>query len=155
VNQDWLEFLAELQAAGVRYLVVGAHALAVHGVPRATVDLGVWVDPTPDNADRVMRALAEFGAPAAALGVSRDDFSRPDTVAQFGLPPRRIDVTTSVSGIAAFDDAWSQRVVERVGPVEGVAFIGRDALVANKLASARTKDLADVETLNSPGVGGA
>ena len=81
-------------------------------MPRATVDLDVWVEPTPDNAERVLRALAAFGAPAEALGITREDFARPDTVAQFGLPPRRIDVMTSVSGIDVFEAAWAHRVAD-------------------------------------------
>jgi hypothetical protein len=145
VNEDFRDLLRALVEAGARFLVVGAHAMAVHGVPRATGDLDVWIAVDPDNADRVTQALARFGAPLGAMGISRADFLRPDQVVQIGLPPRRIDVLTSISGVG-FEDAWSGRVTHEV---EGLAipFVGRDALVRNKRASRRAKDLADLEAL--------
>ena len=145
MNPDFVDFLAALLAAEVRFLVVGAHALAVHGVPRATGDIDVWIDRAPENAARVWRALEAFGAPAAALGVRPTDLEMPDMVVQIGLPPRRIDVLTGVTGLA-FDDAWGGRVVHRVGGLE-VPFLGRDALIRNKRASGRYKDLGDLEAL--------
>lgn len=101
MNDDFRDLLAALLASGVRFLVVGAHAMAVHGVPRATGDLDVWIAVDGDNANRVYEALARFGAPVAAMGLSRDDFLQPDQVIQVGLPPRRIDVLTSISGVAS------------------------------------------------------
>lgn len=145
MNPDFLDFLAALLAAEARFLVVGAHALAVHGLPRATADIDVWIDPTPDNAARVWYALAEFGAPAEALGVRQTDLEVPDVVVQIGLPPRRIDVLTGVTGLT-FAEAWPTRVVHRVGTLD-VPFIGREALVRNKRASGRLKDLGDLEAL--------
>jgi len=149
VSDDWFDFLAALLNARVRFLVVGAHALAVHGVPRATQDLDVWIEPTSDNAARVWNALRAFGAPSEALGVTIDDLARPNMVIQFGVPPNRIDVLTSISGVPAFDAAWATRVEQ---PVRGqtVPFLGRDAFVANKRASGRHKDLGDVESLGEP-----
>lgn len=119
--------------------------MAVHGVPRATGDLDIWVRPEPENAARVWRALDDFGAPLEALGIEEDDLARPDQVVQIGLPPRRIDLLTSISGVE-FDEAWAARI-ER--PVDGrtVPFLSRDLLIANKRASGRTKDLADAEVL--------
>jgi hypothetical protein len=145
VNEDFRDILAALVAQQTRFLVVGAHALAVHGYPRATVDIDIWVEPSKENAERTWRALATFGAPLGELKLSFDDFARPDVVAQFGLPPNRIDILTGVSGLA-FADAWSRRV-ESV--VEGVSvpILGLDDLVANKLASGRLKDRADVQGL--------
>ncbi len=90
MNQDFLDLLAALIQPDARFLVVGAHAMAVHGVPRATGDLDVWIARDPENADRVFAALARFGAPLAAVGVSRDDLLRENEVLQVGLPPRRI-----------------------------------------------------------------
>lgn len=145
VNSDFVDFLAALLSAEARFLVVGAHALAVHGVPRATGDIDVWIDRAPENVSRVWRALAEFGAPAEALGIRRSDFEAAEMVVQIGLEPRRIDVLTSVSGLT-FEDAWPTRVVHRVADLE-VPFLGRDALVRNKRASGRLKDLGDVEAL--------
>ncbi len=138
--------LNALLNADVRFVVVGAHALAVHGVPRGTQDLDILVDPTPENAERVWRALTAFGAPTTALGISPSDFVNPDMVIQFGLPPNRIDFLTSISGVADFDTIWSGRVTHELRG-RSVPFIGRTELLANKRASGRRKDLADVEAL--------
>jgi hypothetical protein len=145
VNRDFLDLLAAFLAADVRFLVVGAHAMAVHGVPRATGDLDVWIAPDPGNADKAWSAVAEFGAPLSSMGVTPNDFARPDQVVQVGLPPRRIDILTSISGVA-FDDAWPDRVIHGIGGL-AVPFLGRAALIRNKHASGRTKDLADLEAL--------
>jgi hypothetical protein len=145
VNRDFRDLLAAFLATDVRFLVVGAHAMAVHGVPRATGDLDVWIAPDPENADRAWSAVVRFGAPLSSMGVTRADFGRPDQVVQIGLPPRRIDILTSISGVA-FDQAWPDRVIHET---EGLAvpFLGRAALVRNKRASGRAKDLADLEAL--------
>jgi hypothetical protein len=135
--------LSALCAAGADFLIVGAHALAAHGAPRATGDLDIWVRPTADNADRVLAALREFGAPLFDL--SRADLTRPDTVFQIGLPPSRIDVLSSVSGLT-FDDAWRNRVHVAVEDLT-VPVIGRADFVTNKRASGRPKDLSDLALL--------
>ena len=142
---DFRDFLAELVKARARFLVVGAHALGAHGVPRATVDLDVWIDRTPDNATRVWAALAAFGAPLEALNIREADFIQPDVVAQFGLPPYRIDVLTGISGVL-FEEAWPDRIEAEFDDVR-VPFLGRAALIRNKRASGRKKDLADLESL--------
>jgi hypothetical protein len=142
---DFRDLLAAFVAAGVRFLVVGAHALAAHGVPRTTGDLDVWVEPTVDNARRVWRALAEFGAPLGDLQVRESDFAKPDIVAQFGLPPYRIDVMTSISGVT-FAECWDDRLQDELAGVR-VGFIGRDAFIRNKRASGRKRDLQDIEYL--------
>jgi hypothetical protein len=149
VNEDFRDLLAALLEAGARFLVVGAHALAVHGVPRTTGDLDVWLAPDPDNARRVWEALLRFGAPVAAMGVTQQDLTRADAVVQIGLPPRRIDLLTSISGVG-FDEAWVARVNHEVAGL-GIPFIGRAELVRNKRASGRTKDLADLEALGEDG----
>jgi hypothetical protein len=146
VTDDWYDLLVALLDAEARFLVVGAHALAVHGVPRGTQDLDVWVDPEPANVERVWRALAEFGAPLASLGTTRDDLRRANTVVQLGLPPNRIDLLTSISGIHDFATAWAGRVEFDLRG-RRVPFLGRDALIRNKRASRRRKDLADIEAL--------
>ena len=145
MNEDFRDVLAALLAGEVLFLVVGAHALAVHGVPRATGDLDIWIAADPANADRVFSALVHFGAPIEALGVSRDDLKRPDQVVQIGLPPRRIDILTSISGVA-FDEAWSGRVTCEVAGL-AVPFLGRAELIRNKRATGRMKDRADLEAL--------
>jgi hypothetical protein len=145
VNPDFSDLLAALLAADARFLVVGAHALAVHGVPRATGDLDVWIAGEPENVDRVWTALGRFGAPMAALGFSRDDLAHPDQVIQIGLPPRRIDLLTSISGVE-FPQAWPNRVVKEIASLP-VPFIGREDLIRNKRMAARPKDLADLDAL--------
>lgn len=146
MNDDWYDMLVALLQADARFLVVGAHALAVHGVPRGTQDLDIWVDPSVDNTERVWQALALFGAPATALGIKRADLQRLDSVVQFGLPPNRIDLLTSISGIADFQSAWETRVLHTVRE-HAFPFLGRQELIDNKRASGRRKDLADVESL--------
>ena len=134
--------------AEVEYIVVGAHALAVHGVPRATGDIDIFVRPTADNAANVINALEQFGAPVAAHGVTAEDFARPGTVYQLGLPPRRIDLLTAISGVS-FDEAWADRVEADVGRGVVVSFLGRGALLRNKLAAGRDQDLVDARVLEA------
>ena len=127
-------------------MIVGAHALAIHGVPRATGDLDIWVRPDPTNARKAWDALAEFGAPMAALDLRPEDLEHPGTVFQLGLPPRRIDVLTQISGVE-FDAAWSHRAIRQSGEIE-LPFLGRRELEANKKAAGRPKDLADLALLD-------
>lgn len=145
MNEDFLDFLNALLGQGARFLVVGAHALAVHGVARATGDLDIWVGPGDDNVTRVWRALIEFGAPVEALGLDEGDLRQPGMVVQLGLPPRRIDLLTVLTGLG-FEDAWSERVVREVSGLQ-LPFIGRRSFVANKRATGREKDLADLALL--------
>lgn len=143
MNEDFLDILRALSAEGADFLVVGAHALAVHGVPRATGDLDIWVSPTHDNAPRVWAALQTFGAPLS--GLNQGDLIDPDVVFQIGREPRRIDVLTGITGVA-FPDAHKRRVFVETGGMS-VPFLGRDDLLTNKRATGRLKDLADVERL--------
>jgi len=145
MNRDFEDLLRELTESGARFLVVGAHALAVHGVPRATGDLDIWIDATADNAERVWRALTIFGAPVESLGMTPQDFTKPDMVVQIGLPPCRIDLLTGLSGVT-FAEAWEERIMQGVGVIT-VPFLGRSSLVRTKRATGRLKDLADVEAL--------
>lgn len=145
LDRDFLDILRALFEAGAEFLVVGAHAMALHGVPRATGDLDVLVKPTPRNARRVIQALGAFGAPVEAHGVHQVDFETPDTVYQIGLPPRRIDLMTSITGVE-FDEAWSSRQVVEIADM-AVPFLGRDALIRNKRAAGRDKDLVDLRLL--------
>ncbi len=141
MNRDFVDLLRAFIDADVRFLIVGAYALALHGRPRATGDLDVWVDATPDNAARVMRALREFGAPTDQ--VSESDFAAPGVVYQIGVPPGRIDILTQLTGIA-FCEAWPERMNRPFGDVEA-PFIGRAAFLKNKRATGRPKDLGDIE----------
>ena len=141
MNQDFIDLLRAFADAEVRFLVVGAYALALHGRPRATGDLDVWVEATPQNAARVMRALAAFGAPLTEIAEA--DFAREGVTYQIGVPPGRIDILTDLTGIT-FDEAWADRVRHPFGHVE-VDFIGRTSFIRNKRATGRPKDLGDIE----------
>jgi len=143
LNRDFREMLSELSAASAEFLVVGAYALAAHGVPRATGDLDIWVRPDQDNADRVFIALARFGAPLENL--SRNDLTSLGTVFQIGVAPRRIDVLTSIDAVE-FRAAWARRKVINIDGLD-VPVLSRDDLVTNKRALGRPKDLADLAML--------
>ena len=143
MHQDFLDLLRAFIDGNVRFLIVGAYALAVHGRPRATGDLDVWVDATPENAAKVMSALEQFGAPTGQ--VSAEDFSRPGSVFQMGLPPVRIDVLTELTGLT-FAEAWASRTQAAFGPVVADV-IGREAFIKNKRATGRARDLGDIEAL--------
>jgi hypothetical protein len=145
MNRDFVEMLAALRDAGAEYLVVGAHALAAHGRPRATGDLDLWVRPAQDNARRVYAALAAFGAPLDQLTV--EDLTEPDLIYQVGVVPARIDILTGISGVE-FAEAWAGRMTIRLGELE-VPVIGREALIRNKRAAGRPRDLADVAELEA------
>lgn len=141
---EWHTFLRALKRHGVRFLLVGGHALAAHGRPRYTQDLDILVDPTPANARRVSAAIAEFGFKETA----RDWrwFAKPYHITMMGRVPMRIDVLTSISGVS-FRAAWRNRIVASTTFGE-VQVIGLSELRANKLASGRPKDLADLALLD-------
>lgn len=142
---DFEEMLLAFNAAGVKYLVVGAYAVAVYARPRATGDIDLWVETTDENALRVFQALAAFGAPLDRI--DEQTFTEPEIIFQIGVPPIRVDVMTSIDGVA-FEDAWPNRVSSVIGSVP-VAVIGREDLVRNKSATGRAKDLADLELLQT------
>lgn len=143
MNRDFAEMLSALSEAGVEFLVVGAHALAAHGTPRAAGALDIWVNPSRDNAARVLAALAAYGAPLADLTL--DDLTKPDTVFQIGVVPCRVDILSGISGVQ-FASAWVNRIVVEVEGTQ-VPVLGRSDFKANKRASGRPKDLLDLELL--------
>jgi len=143
VNRDFRDLIAEFNAQGVEYLVVGAHALAAHGIVRATKDLDIWIRPSIDNAPRVFRALAAFGAPLHDL--TEADLSTEGLIFQIGIAPIRIDVITRIDGVQ-FADAWSDRVQTRFGD-QPTAVLSIRHLMQNKRAAGRLQDLADLEQL--------
>ena len=143
MNEDFVDLLRAFVDADVRFLVVGAYALAIHGRPRATGDLDVWVEPSPENASRVMRALAAFGAPLDQI--TEADFAAPGITYQMGVAPGRIDILTDLTGLT-FQEAWPGRIARPFGGVT-VNVIGLAEFIRNKRATGRTKDLGDIEGL--------
>jgi len=137
---DWSAFLSSLCSHRVRFVIVGAHALAALGRPRNTQDLDVFVEPTPENARRLGAALVEFGFSALARQAHR--FAKPDRMVTLGVPPLRIDVMTSISGVT-FPRAWRGRTKARLGS-HTIGFLGRREFILNKAASGRPKDLLDI-----------
>ena len=136
--------LLALSDARIDFLLVGAYAVAVHGHPRATGDLDLWVRPDAETAPKVYRVLADFGAPLHDLTV--DDLATPGMVFQIGVEPSRIDILTAITGVA-FDDAWENRLFIELDDIK-LNVIGRDDLIVNKRACGRPKDIADAETLD-------
>ncbi len=142
---DFRDLVVELNRAGARFLIVGAHALSAHGVPKATSGLDLWVDPAQENAARVLEALTAFGAPLDALASASATLSDPECVLQLGVEPFRIDIMTDITGVT-FSEAWPNRVE---GEFRGVLvhFIGREDFLRNKRSSGGFKALADIEYL--------
>jgi hypothetical protein len=145
LQNDLNEFVALLLSEKVEFVVVGGHAVAFHGHPRYTGDIDFLVRPVPANAQNVLVALRKFGF--GSLGLSLDDFTSEGQIVQLGLPPNRIDLLTSISGVS-FETVWESRILGQLGGHE-VPFIGFDALITNKTASDRAKDRADIEVLKS------
>src|SRR5512136_1183320 len=145
LNEDYRDMLRALSDEKVRFLLVGAYALAAHGYPRATMDIDIWVMPSPQNADAVQRALSLFGAPLHNL--TKEDLQKDGTVFQIGVAPRRIDIITAASGLQ-FEEAYARSLSVSIEGIE-VRLLSIDDIIRNKRASGRTKDLADAETLES------
>ena len=143
LNKDFKEFIQSLNDKGVRYLVVGGYAVALHGHPRYTKDMDVWIDMRPDNAACMVQALEQFGF--GSLGLQAADFLVPDQIVQLGYPPNRIDILTTLPGVD-FASCYGARVSVEVEGVR-VDFIDLENLKKNKKASGRLQDLADAESL--------
>jgi hypothetical protein len=143
LQQDFKELLELFNARKVDYVIIGAYALAYHGAPRYTGDLDILVKPDEDNAQKILKALDDFGF--GSLDLSVDDFSTPGKVIQLGVSPVRIDLVTSITGLN-----WEQVAANRVSGAYGdvsVHFIGKQDFIANKKALGRHRDLADIEAL--------
>jgi hypothetical protein len=143
VQRDFKELLALFNAHNVDYLIVGAYALAFHGSPRYTGDMDILVRPDPENAQRVLSALDEFGF--GSLGLSAGDFASPDKIVQLGVVPVRVDIITSITGLS-WEEAAAGREKGNYGDVIA-HYIGKRAIIRNKRALGRKKDLADLEAL--------
>jgi hypothetical protein len=143
IQRDFRDVLASFNAHKVDYIIVGAYALAFHGAPRYTGDIDIYIKPDPENAQRIMAALDEFGFGSVELSAA--DFERPDKIIQLGVPPVRVDMVTSITGVS-WNDAFSGRVEGKYGDIP-VHYIGREHFILNKRALGRKKDLADLEAL--------
>ncbi len=143
LKSDLREFIESLNSHRIEYLVVGGHAVAFHGHPRFTGDIDFFLRSTRDNALRVLDALRDFGF--GDLQIGPKDLTTPGQVVQLGQPPNRIDLLTSISGVA-FEEAWLSRVPGKLGGLT-VNFIGWSALIKNKETADRDKDRADLAKL--------
>lgn len=143
LNEDYKDMLHALSTEKVRFLLVGAYAMAAHGYPRATMDIDIWVTPSKKNAGAVLRALRSFGAPLYNL--TREDLQKEGTIFQIGVAPRRIDIITTASGLH-FEEAFERSLSVNIEGIE-VHVPSIDDLILNKRTSGRTKDLADAEAL--------
>ena len=140
---DFIEFLKLLNANAVEYLLVGGLAVAIHGYPRATADMDVWVARNESNADRIVTALREFGFDVPAL--NRSLFVEPDTIVRMGNAPMRIELMTTIEGVE-FDECINRAIIYRIDDAP-VQVIGLADLKANKQATGRSKDLDDLSNL--------
>jgi len=145
LNSHYKDILLILSEKKVKFLLVGAYAMAVHGYPRSTMDIDLWVNPDPENALLVLQALDDFGS--AAEGLSVDELQKEDLIFQIGVTPCRIDILTSVDGLQ-FEDAFAHSPII---DIEGISVhvLSIPDLIINKRATGRTKDLADAETLEN------
>jgi Nucleotidyltransferase of unknown function (DUF6036) len=143
LNQDFKEFIQLLNDNQVRYLIVGGYAVALHGYPRYTKDIDIWIELTQENATRIVKALDQFGF--ASLGLKENDFLVEDQVIQLGYAPSRIDIITTLSGVT-FEECYDKRLLVEIDGVK-VSFIDLDNLRKNKKATGRLQDLADLEKL--------
>ncbi|NMC63814.1 MAG: hypothetical protein GYA55_11680 [SAR324 cluster bacterium] len=143
LSKDLLEFIHLLNEKKVDYVVIGGWAVALHGKPRYTKDIDILIKQDPENAAKVISVLHDFGF--GSLGLSSDDFLRPDHIIQLGVEPNRIDLLTSLSGVS-FDEASKERVVTSIQG-ESVPVIGLDALLKNKRIAGRDQDLVDARYL--------
>lgn len=151
IDKDLKELLLALNAHGVEYLVVGGYAVGVHAEPRATKDLAIFIRADERNSIAIYDALAAFGAPAGNLE-PKNFRTEPTSIFQIGMPPNRIDILQSIDGVS-FEDAWQERIEGVIDGEIPAHVISREHLIQNKIASGRTRDLADVEAIRAAAKG--
>lgn len=142
---DFIDFIELLNKHTVKYMVIGAHALAFHGRPRHTGDLDIWIKPNDENATKMVAVLNEFGF--GSLGLSAPDFLKENYVTQLGYPPLRIDILNTISGVD-FDEAYLNKIT---GEADGlnINFINISDFIKNKETTGRAKDLGDIAALKN------
>ncbi len=143
LNLDYKEMLSTLLEEKVEFILVGAYAMAIHGFPRATGDIDIFVRPNSENAKKLFKALARFGAPLQ--GVREADFEKEGTIFQIGVPPRRIDVITMIDAVS-FESAWQDKIIVKIANLK-IPVLSKAKMIVNKSATGRKKDALDVETL--------
>jgi len=144
LNSDYKDMLQVLLDNRVKFLLVGAYAMGVHGYPRATGDIDIWIEPSAENSERVYRSMASFGAPLHEIDEAT--FATPGIVFQIGVAPRRIDIITAISGVE-FDDAYQQRQIVEIEDLS-ISILSLDDLIRNKRATGRDKDRLDADQLD-------
>lgn len=140
---DFKDFLRLLKEHKVRYLLIGGYAVSYHGYIRATGDMDIWIAIHPDNAHKIVAVLKAFGFDHPEL--NEDLFLHENKILRMGVPPVRLEITTSISGVQ-FDECYQARVVDVLDGVE-VSLIDLENLKKNKRASGRAKDLVDFQKL--------
>jgi hypothetical protein len=142
-NQDFKEFIALLNKNKVEYLIVGGYAVGLHGYPRYTGDIDIWIKNSEANSEKMVKILCEFGF--SSYDIKKEDFLKLDNVIQLGYPPYRIDLVMSIDGVT-FDECYTNRVKKEIDEIE-LDFIGYDELIKNKKACGRDKDINDINNL--------
>lgn len=143
LNSDFREFVKLLTENKVKYLIVGGYAVGVHGYPRYTGDLDIWINNTYENARRVLKCVEDFGFSSYNLSVS--DFTKEGNIIQLGYPPVRIDIINQVDGVN-FADCFKNKKEVAADDVT-LSFIGYDDLLKNKKSTSRPRDIDDIENL--------
>lgn len=144
MEKDQRDLLLAFNEQSVRYLIVGGYALGQYTEPRATKDLDIFVEISPDNADSIFRALAQYGAPIS--GYTSEDFQDPYTGYQFGVPPSQIDLIFAISAVS-FEEAWRESLEGTTGEGIPVRYISAAHFIRNKVAAGRLQDLADADAV--------
>jgi hypothetical protein len=143
IEKDFKEFIALLNKNSAHYLIVGGYAFSFHAEPRFTKDIDFFVEMSPQNADKIMKTLTEFGF--KNIGLEKEDFMSPNQIIQLGYAPVRIDIVTTLKAVD-FDSAWQNRVEGKYGDIPAF-FISKTDLIKNKSAVGRKQDEADIEKL--------
>jgi len=147
VSKDFKEFIELLNKNNVNYLLVGGYAVGYHSRPRYTEDIDIWIEPSLENAKKIIHVLNKFGF--TGVSVSIEELIQPEKIIQLGLPPQRIDILTSIDGVN-FNEAWERRIVDSFGDIP-VFIISLKDLIKNKSSSGRIKDLQDIEWIKMYG----
>jgi len=142
-SQDFKEFIALLNKNKVEYLIVGGYAVGLHGYPRYTGDIDIWIKTNEANSEKMVKILNEFGF--NSYDIKKEDFLKLDNVIQLGYPPYRIDLMMLIDGVT-FDECYANRIKKEIDEIE-IDFIGYDDLIKNKRASGREKDINDINNL--------